>query len=82
MAKPLQPGFKLIEGAFADSDEIWLLCEEAFAEDEIWQAVFSGCKKEDIHPWVMMIFTHRWGLPDITFYKIVEESTGYGFPDL
>lgn len=78
MARPLQPGFKLSEGDFSGSDEIWRLCEEAFAEDEICQAVFGGCKKEDIHHWVVNIFTQRWKLPDITFYKIVDESTGYG----
>ena len=77
MAKPLPPGFKLSEGKKADSDEIWQLCEDAYEEDAIWQVVFKACKKEDILPWVMSVFAHRWDLPDITFYKIVEESTGY-----
>lgn len=77
MAQPLAPGFKLSEGTLSDSDEMWQLCEDAFEEDDIWQAVFKGCKKEVIHPWVMSIFPHRWNLPDITFYKITEESTGY-----
>ena len=77
MAKPLLPGFKLSEGTKADSDEIWQLCEDAFAEDPVWQAVFKDCKKEDIHSWTMMVFPYRWNLPDITFYKIVEESSGH-----
>ena len=77
MAKPLASGFKLIEGNFGNSDEIWQLCEDAFGEDAIWKAVFKNCKKEDIHPWAMNIFPHRWKLPDITFYAITEESTGY-----
>jgi hypothetical protein len=77
MARPLPPGFTLSEAPLSDSDEIWQLCEDAFVEDEIWQAVFSKCNKKDIHPWVMNVFTHRWNLPDITFYKITEESTGY-----
>ena len=77
MARPLASGFKLSEGNFGDSDEIWQLCEDAFGEDAIWQAAFKNCKKEDIHPWVMNVFPHRWSLPDITFYTITEESTGY-----
>ena len=77
MTKALAPGFKLSEGTLADSDEIWRVCEDAFEKDDIWQAAVKGCKKEDIHPWVMSIFTPRWNLPDITFYKITEESTGY-----
>jgi len=77
MAKPLASGFKLSEGNFGNSDEIWQLCEDAFKEDAIWQLVFKNCKKEDIHSWTMNVFTHRWALPDITFYAITEESTGY-----
>ena len=77
MAKPLALGFKLSEGTLTDSDEMWRLCQEAYEEDEIWQAAFRGCEKEDVHSWVMKTFTHRWNLPDITFYKITEESTGY-----
>jgi hypothetical protein len=77
MAKSLPPGFKLSEGDISDSDEIWQLCEDAFGDDEIWQVVFKGCKKEDIHLWVMSVLSPRWNLPDITLYKIVEESTGY-----
>jgi hypothetical protein len=57
MAKPLPPGFKLSEGTLANLDEIWQLCEEAFGEDEIWKIVFMGCK-EDVHPWVMNVFSH------------------------
>lgn len=77
MAKPLTSGFKLNEGSFGDSDEIWQLCEEAFKEDAIWKLVFRNCKREDIHTWAMNTFPHRWTLPDITFYTITEESTGY-----
>jgi len=78
MAKPLAPGFTLSEGSLADSnsDEIWRLLEDAYENDEVWQVAFKECKKEDIHPWVMNTFTPRWNLPDITFYKITEESTG------
>lgn len=76
MARPLPPGFKLIEAPLSDSDEMWRLCEIAFADDEIWKAAFSNVKEEDIHPWVMAVFTPRWNLPDISFYKIVEESSG------
>lgn len=77
MAKPLAPGFKLSEGTLADSDEIWQLFEDASEADGMWPAIFGGCKKEDIHPWFMRIFIHRWNFPDITVYKITEESTGY-----
>ena len=77
MAKPLAPGFKLSEGSFGNSEEIWQLSEDAYEGDAIWQVGFKNCKKEDIHPWVMNTFTHRWKLPDITFYTITEESTGY-----
>jgi len=77
MAKPLPSGFKLNEGNFGNSDEIWQLCEDAFGqEDAIWKVVFKNCKKEDIHIWAMNAFPHRWSLPDITFYTIAEESTG------
>ena len=77
MAKALAPGFKFSEGTLADSDEIWRVCEDAFEEDDIWKAAVKGCKKEDIHPWVKSNFAPRWNLPDITIYKITEESTGY-----
>jgi hypothetical protein len=78
MAKPLASGFKLNEGNFGNSDEIWQLLEDAYKEDAIWQVTFKNCKKEDIHSWAMNVFPHRWTLPDITFYTITEESTGYG----
>ena len=77
MGKPLPPGFKLSEGTGTDSDEIWQLCEEAFGEDEFWKFVCLDCKKEDMHPWIMNFFSPRWNLPDVTIYKITEESTGY-----
>ena len=77
MAKPLPPGFKLNEGNFGDSDEIWQLCEDAYKDDALWQVAFKNCKKEDIHSWAMNAFPDRWTLPDITFYTITEESTGY-----
>jgi hypothetical protein len=76
MARPLPQGFKLSEAELSDSEEIWRMCQDAFVEDELWQTVFKNCKKEDIHPWVMNVFPHRWNLPDITFYKITEEATG------
>jgi hypothetical protein len=79
MAKPLASGFKLGEGKTRNSDEIWQLCEEAYKEDAIWQVGFKDCKKEDIHPWIMNVFAHQWNLPDITFYTITEESTGYDY---
>ena len=77
MAKPLASGFKLCEGNFANSDEIWQLLEDALEKDAIWHTVFKNCKKEDIHSWVMNVLAHRWMLSDITFYTITEESTGY-----
>jgi hypothetical protein len=73
----LSGSLSYLEGNFGDSDEIWQLCEEAFGNDAIWQVAFKNCKKEDIHSWAMNVFTHRWKLPDITFYTITEESTGY-----
>jgi hypothetical protein len=76
MAKPLASGFKLSEGSFGNSDEIWQLLEDAFKDDAIWQLIFKNCKKEDIHSWTMNGLSHRWTLPDITFYTITEESTG------
>ena len=77
MAKPLPPGFKLNEGNFGDSDEIWQLLEDAYESDAIWKVAFKNCKKADIHPWAMNVFPRRWTLPDMTFYTITEESTGY-----
>ena len=77
MAKPLASGFKLSEGNFGKSDEIWQLFENAYKEDAIWQVAFKNCRKEDIHSWAMKLFPHRWTLPDITMYTITEESTGY-----
>ena len=77
MAKPLAPGFKLSEGNFGNLEEIWYLWEEAFKNDAIWHVTFKNCKNEDIHSWVMNAFQQRWTLPDITFYTITEESTGY-----
>ena len=77
MVKPLASGFKLGEGNFGNSDEIWQLCEDAYLEDAVWKVAFKDCKKEDIHPWLMKAFTRRWTLPDITFHTIIEESTGY-----
>ena len=77
MAKPLASGFKLNEGNFGHSDEIWRLCEDAYEKDAVWHAAFKNCTKDDIHSWVMNVLAHRWGLPDITFYTITEESTGY-----
>ena len=76
MAKPLASGFKLSEGNFGESDEIWQLFEDAYKEDAIWQVAFKNCRKEDIHSWAMNVFPHRWTLPDITIYTITEESTG------
>ena len=77
MARSLPPGFKLSEAPLSDSDALWRLCEIAFADDEIWRATFSACDLEDVHRWVMEVFPPRWNLPDITTYKITEESTGY-----
>ena len=77
MAKPLASGFKLSEGNFGNSDEIWQLFEDAFKEDVVWELVFKNCKKEDIHSWAMNRYRDRWSLPDMTFYVIIEESTGY-----
>lgn len=74
---PLASGFKLGEGNFADSEEIWQVFEDALEKDTFWHAIFKNCKKEDIHSWVMNVLTHRWKMPDITFYTITEESTGY-----
>lgn len=76
MAKPLPTGFELCEAVPSDSDEIWQVLEAAFADDETWIPVFSGCKKDDIHPWITTFFVGRWALPDISFYKIVEKKTG------
>jgi hypothetical protein len=78
MANPLAPGFKLSERTAADWDELWRVMEAAYEEDEIWHVAFKACKKEDVHSWVMTAFIHRGSLPDTTFYKITEESTGYG----
>ena len=77
MTKPLASGFKLSEGNFADLEEIWQVLEDAYGGDEIWQVAFKNCKKEDVHSWIMNVFVPRWKLPDITFYTITEESTGY-----
>ena len=77
MAKLLASGFKLNEGNFGNSDEIWKLFADALKEDAIWHSAFKNCKKKDIHSWVMSFFPHRWTLSDITFYTITEESTGY-----
>jgi hypothetical protein len=76
MVKPLAPGFKLGEGN-GSSEEIWQLCEEAYKENALWKVGFKDCKKKDILPWLMNVFTRRWKMPDITFYTITEESTGY-----
>ena len=73
MSKPLPPGFKLTEGNFGDSSEIWHLCKDAYKE----VAVAFKNYKEDVHPWAMNVFPRRWTLPDITFYTITEESVGY-----
>jgi hypothetical protein len=75
MVKPLASGFKLNEENFGV--EIWQSCEDTYKEDatRIRQVGFKNCK-EDIQPWVMNVFIHRWKLPDITFYTIFEESTG------
>ena len=78
MANPLPCGFKLNEGNFGDSDEVWQLFQDALEEDAIWQVVFKNCKTEDIHSWLMSVLAPRWKLPDITFYMITEESSGYG----
>ncbi len=80
MARQLDPKFKLTEAPPSDMDEMWALCEEAYASDAIWKVVFKDCPKEQIHPWIMSIFPHRWSLPDITFYKITELATGCGHP--
>ena len=77
MVKALAPGYKLSEGTLANLDEIWQVYEDAFEEDDIWKAAMKGCKKEDIHSWVISNFAPRPNLPDITTYKITEESTGY-----
>ena len=77
MTKPLASGFKLSEGNFGNSDEIWQLVEDAYKDDAIWQVAFKNCRKEDIHSWAMNVFPRRWTLPDITIYTITEESTGY-----
>ena len=77
MAKPLASGFKLSEGNFADSHEIWQLLQDAYEEDALWQVGFENCKKEDIQSWIFNALTPRWKLPDITFYTVTEESTGY-----
>ena len=76
MAKPLASGFKLTEGKFGKSDEVWQMFEDAYNDDAIWQVAFKNCRKEDIHSWTMNA-SERWTLPDITFYTITEESTGY-----
>ena len=74
MSKPLASGFKLSEGY---SEEIWQVLEDAYEGDAIWQVAFKNCKKEDVHSWIMTAFLPRWKLPDITFYTITEELTGY-----
>jgi hypothetical protein len=77
MAKALPCGFVLKEADTSDADELWRVLEKAYATDAVWWVTFKDCNEEDIHPWVMSVFSPRWLFPDITIYKIVEESSGY-----
>ncbi|KAH8821878.1 hypothetical protein F5884DRAFT_746165 [Xylogone sp. PMI_703] len=76
MAKTLDPKFTLTEADPSDIDEIFRLTEEAFADDEIWNATFKHCTKDDIHQWTMSVLAPRWIFPDITIYNITEVASG------
>ncbi|CZR60358.1 uncharacterized protein PAC_10254 [Phialocephala subalpina] len=73
----LPASLKLETGSPEDVKEAFQVMLDTYDVDtEIWKIIVKDCDQKEILPWVLKTFAVRWGMPDISTYKIVEESSG------
>jgi hypothetical protein len=72
----LPHGFRLETAPADDLKEAFSVMIDAYVDDEVWQTMVKDCDQKEVLPWTIKTFLVRWSMPDITTYKIVEESSG------
>ena len=68
----LDPKFQLAEASLSELDDVFAIMEIGLADDEAWKHTFRNVKHEDIHPWMLKVFSSVYAVQYITIYKIVK----------
>ncbi len=75
----LPPGFTLSEAPSSDhlDGRLWEMYMASYKTDGHWICITKDIvRPEEILPYMIQNFVPRWIMPDITTYKITEDSTG------
>jgi hypothetical protein len=71
--------FELAEANASDMDDIINVIILAFATDETWKYMFEHVPFYARYRLIREYFGSRYGMDDITCFKITEKATGYGY---
>ncbi|POS82719.1 hypothetical protein EPUL_005674, partial [Erysiphe pulchra] len=73
----LREGFSIGVATKDDRESIWNIFLEAFGTDELWKCLTRNVvDSKELFPWLIAHMAPRYETPDITVFKISENSSG------